>query len=191
MSDSLFSVFFANNFWNFSSLVHQGELDIFLTKPVHPLFLILTRSIHFTAFLNVTLGLLIALKFSTPAGFLGGIHWLKLIFWLFIGLTTATLICFTFSILVFWLERNLFALRLFHQCYPLASKPDPFYPKIIRHIIRTLLPFALIGSIPARALLFGISWQEYLQIFFTLGGFFIFNIFLWKKGLKRYQSASS
>ena len=39
-SDALFTIFFQRNFWNFSDLVNHGELDILLTKPVHPLFLL-------------------------------------------------------------------------------------------------------------------------------------------------------
>src|SRR4051812_28052978 len=35
-SDALFTVFFQRNFWTFSDLVNRGELDIILTKPVHP-----------------------------------------------------------------------------------------------------------------------------------------------------------
>ena len=37
-SDALFTIFFMRNFWMFSDLVNKGELDILLTKPVHPLF---------------------------------------------------------------------------------------------------------------------------------------------------------
>ena len=42
-SDALFTIFFQRNFWNFSDLVNKGELDILLTKPIHPLFLALSR----------------------------------------------------------------------------------------------------------------------------------------------------
>ena len=84
-SDALFTVLFQRNFWNFSDLVNKGELDILLTKPVHPLFLALSRSINLTAGFNLILGLMIAAKFAGPAGFQGGIHWIEGIFWLFIG----------------------------------------------------------------------------------------------------------
>src|SRR6476620_12637197 len=52
-SDALFTIFFQRNFWNFSDLVNKGELDILLTKPVHPLFLALTRWINLTAIFNL------------------------------------------------------------------------------------------------------------------------------------------
>ena len=71
-SDALFTIFFQTNFWNFSNLVNHGELDILLTKPIHPLFLALTRSMSLTASLNIFLGIGIAIRFSGPAGFQGG-----------------------------------------------------------------------------------------------------------------------
>src|SRR4029078_9457014 len=61
-SDALFSTFFMRNFLMFSDLVNKGELHILLTKPVHPLFLALTRWISLTAIFNVALGLAIAIR---------------------------------------------------------------------------------------------------------------------------------
>lgn len=190
-SDALFTIFFQRNFWNFSDLVNKGELDILLTKPIHPIFLALSRSINLTAAFNILLGLGVAAKYAGPAGFQGGIHWLEVGFWLLIGLLTALLLRFTFSIWVFWTDRSWAMSRLYYQFFAFATKPDTLYPKAIRYLILTGLPFAFIGSVPARALLYGLDWIEYLDIFAVLFGFFLLNSYLWKKGLARYQSASS
>ena len=45
------------NFWLFSDLVNKGELDILLTKPIHPLFLALSRWMNITNIFNLGLGL--------------------------------------------------------------------------------------------------------------------------------------
>src|SRR3954453_13592137 len=97
-SAALFTVFFQRNFWNFSDLVNRGELDILLTKPIHPLFLALSRSINLTALFNIVLGLAISIRYANAAGFKGGIHWFEVGFWLLIGLVAALLLRFTFSI---------------------------------------------------------------------------------------------
>ena len=118
----------------------------------------------------------------------------RLVFWtgaLAIGVTSAALMRFTFSIWTFWTERSWALSRLYYQFYSFATKPDGLYPKSIRLIILTLLPFAFIGSVPARALLEGLTPREYIQIVVTLGSFFFINRHLWRKGLQRYQSASS
>lgn len=190
-SDALFTTFFQRNFWNFSDLVNKGELDILLTKPVNPVFLALCRWVNMTAIFNVVLGLGIAYRYSGPAGFEGGWRWLLVIAWLFVGLATAILVRFAFSIWIFWTERSWALSRLYYQFFAFATKPDTLYPAAIRYLIMTALPFAFIGSVPARALLHGLSGAEYLWIAAVLSAFFVFNWVLWHRGLKRYQSASS
>jgi len=190
-SDALFTVCFQRNFWNFSDLVNKGELDTLLTKPIHPLFLALSRSINLTAGFNLIFGLAIAAKFSKAAGFAGGFHWLEVGVWLLVGVITALLLRFTFSIWVFWTERSWALSRMYYQFFAFATKPDPIYPKVIRYLILTALPFAFIGSVPARALLHGLTQEEYLSLGAVLITFTLLNKFLWNKGLKRYQSASS
>lgn len=190
-SDALFTTFFQRNFWQFSDLVNKGELDILLTKPVHPLFLALTRWINLTAIFNFGLGLAIALRYAGPAGFAGGIRWSLLAFWLLVGVTTAVVLRFAFSVWVFWTERSWAMSRLYYQFFPFASKPDAIYPPMIRYLILTALPFAFIGSVPARALLHGLETWEYVAVFGIIVGFTTLNLWLWRKGLRRYQSASS
>jgi ABC-2 type transport system permease protein len=190
-SDALFTTFFQRNFWTFSDLVNKGELDILLTKPIHPLFIALTRYISLTASFNILLGLLIAHRYADEAGFPGGWHWLLMIFWLGVGLSTALVVRFAFSIWIFWTERSWALSRMYYQFFAFATKPDTLYPAAIRYLILTALPFAFIGSVPARALLFGLESWEYVLIAVVLSAFFVADVVLWRKGLRRYQSASS
>ncbi len=190
-SDALFTTFFQRNFWNFSDLVNKGELDILLTKPVHPLFLALTRWVSVTAIFNFVLGIAIAVRYAGPAGFSGGWRWGLLAFWLLVGVLAALMMRFAFSIWVFWTERSWALSRLYYQFFSFATKPDAIYPRAIRYLILTALPFAFIGSVPARALLHGLRWDEYVLIAVVLTAFFFVNRALWRRGLRRYQSASS
>ncbi len=190
-SDALFTVFFQRNFWTFSDLVNKGELDIILTKPIHPLFLALTRFIQTGAFLNVFFGIAIVIHYSGPAGFEGGWRWALLPLWLLAGLTINALVRFLFSVVTFWTDRGWAVARLYFQMYQFATKPDTIYPKFIRYSILTFIPFAFIGSVPARALIHGLPWREAVALATALTGFFLLDQFLWRRGLKRYQSASS
>jgi ABC-2 type transport system permease protein len=190
-SDALFTTFFQRNFFVFSDLVNKGELDILITKPASPLFLALSRSINITAIFNLFLGLGIAIKYSGPAGFAGGWHWLLVPGWLLTGLLVAILLRFAFCVWVFWTDRSWAMTRLYYQFFSFATKPDGLYPKALRYLVMTGLPFALIGSVPARALLKGLYWWEYLSVGAVIVVFFALDRALWKAGLKRYQSASS
>jgi ABC-2 type transport system permease protein len=190
-SDAIFTTFFARNFWTFSDLVNRGELDILLTKPISPLFLAISRWINITSCFNVILGLTIAVRFAEPAGFEGGIRWLLLPFWLLVGVLSALLLRFAFSVWIFWTERSWALTRLYYQFFAFATKPDTLYPNVIRYLILTFLPFAFIGSIPARAVLHGLKLSEYALVFGVLIVFFLLDRTLWRLGLRRYQSASS
>jgi ABC-2 type transport system permease protein len=190
-SDAVFTVFFQRNFWMFSDLVNKAELDILLTKPVHPLFLALTRWVNITAIFNVFLGLGITIRYASEAGFQGGWRWLLVPVWLMLGVVTQGLVRFAFSIWIFWTERSWALQRLYYQFFAFATKPDTIYPKAIRYLIFTALPFAFISSVPSRALLHGIEFKELAQIFGVLSVFLVFNIVMWHKGQLRYQSASS
>jgi ABC-2 type transport system permease protein len=190
-SDALFTTFFQNNFWTFSDLVQKGELDILLTKPVHPLFLTLSKTIDLTSILNFFLGIGIAIRYSGPAGFPGGLHWLELPLWLAVGVYTAIQIRFFSSVWVFWTDRSWALSRMYYQFFTFATKPDALYPKTIRYVLLTALPFAFIGSIPTRALLHELRPWEYANVLVVLVGLTGLNLFLWNRGLKRYQSASS
>jgi len=190
-SDALFTTFFQRNFWNFSDLVNKGELDILLTKPVSPVFLALTRWMSLTSIFNLFLGIGIAYKFSDAAGFVGGFRWGLLPIWLAVGLVTALLLRFAFSVWVFWTDRSWALSRLYYQFFHFATKPDAIFPVMIRYSIMTFLPFAFIGSVPTRALLYGLTTGEMFMVGAVLLSFYFFDSFFWRKGLRRYQSASS
>lgn len=190
-SDAIFTTFFQRNFWQFSDLVNKGELDILLTKPVHPLFLALTRYINLTAVFNVFLGIGIMIRFAGPAGFEGGWKWGLAGVWLLVGVLVALLSRFAFTIWIFWTERSWALSRLYYQFFAMATKPDTLYPPMVRYAILTIIPFGFIGSVPARALLHGLKPSEYLLLVAVLTFFAVTNTILWKRGLLRYQSASS
>jgi ABC-2 type transport system permease protein len=190
-SDAIFTIFFQRNFWMFSDLVNKGELDILLTKPVHPLFLALTRWISLTSFFSFLMGMGVAIRYAGPAGFEGGLHWIVLLGWLLVGVAAAIVLRFAFSIWVFWTDRAWAISRLYYQFFQLANKPDAFYPKVARYVILSVLPFAFIASVPARALLQGLAPWEYGLVVGIILFFLGIDALLWRAGLRRYQSASS
>ncbi len=190
-SDALFTTFFQRSFWNFPDLISHGDLDILLTKPVSPIFLATFKEMNFTQIINLVLGFYIIHHYGPAANFAGGWEWLLVIFWIFIGLTTQYLIRFLFVIWVFWLERGMTVSRLYYQFYALANKPDGLYPKAVRYLIKTALPFAFMGSVPAEVLTGRASFEMYGLVFVVLTFYAGLVRFLWGRGLKRYQSASS
>ena len=190
-SDSLFTTFFQRSFWTFPYLINQGDLDILLTKPISSVFLATFKEINFTQIINLFFGFWIIHHYGPEAGFKGGIQWLLVCFWVFIGLITQYLVRFFFVIWAFWLDRGITVSRLYYQFYALANKPDGLYPKFVRYLIKTILPFAFMGSVPAEVLTGRADSMSYVWVFVVLSLYAIAVSFLWKRGLRRYQSASS
>jgi ABC-2 type transport system permease protein len=190
-SDALFTAGFQRSFWNFPTLISQGDLDILLTKPINAAVLATFKELNFSQLLNLFLGFYIIHHYGEAAGFDGGWAWFGVAFWIFIGLITQYLMRFWFCIWSFWLDRGTTVSRLYYQFYTLANKPEALYPAAVRILIKTALPFAFLGSVPAKILTHRGSGYDYLMVFTVLILYFGFVVFLWKKGLKRYQSASS
>ncbi|MBS1959037.1 MAG: ABC-2 family transporter protein [Bdellovibrionales bacterium] len=190
-SDALFTTFFQRAFWAFPNLINQGELDTLLTKPINAVFLATFKDLNFTQLVNLILGFWIIHHYGPAAGFEGGIYWLGVAFWIFVGLITQYLLRFFFCVWSFWLERGITISVLYYQFYALANKPLGLYPKIIQYLLKTILPFAFMGAIPAVALLGRLSMNDYLSVAAVLGGYGCLCWFLWVRGLRRYQSASS
>ncbi len=190
-SDTLFTTFFQRSFWTLPYMINQGDLDILLTKPINTAFLATFRDINFSQIVNLALGIFIVNHYGPAAGFAGGWGWAELVLWVLIGLATQYLLRFFFVIWVFWLERGISVSHLYYQLYALANKPEAIYPKAIRYLLKTALPFAFMGSIPAQVLTGKISIWVYPLVLAVLAGYGLLIRFLWRAGLRRYQSASS
>ena len=190
-SDALFTTFFQRSFWMFPYLISQGDLDIILTKPINSVAMATFKDINFSQILNLFFGFWIIHHYGPEAGFTGGILWLAVIFWIFVGLITQYLVRFCFVVWSFWLDRGITVSRLYYQFYALANKPEGLYPPMIRYLIKSALPFAFMGSIPSRALTGRANTSDYFLVAGVLAVYVFVAVRLWKKGLQRYQSASS
>lgn len=190
-SDALFTTLFQRSFWEFPFLINKGDLDVLLTKPINAVFLATTKDINFTQVVNLMLGFWIIHHYGPAAGFEGGLAWLAVIFWVIVGLLTQFVMRFISVVCAFWLERGMTVSMLYYQLYSLANKPSGLYPVSIRYLIKTALPFAFMGSIPAQALMGKLPFHDYVLVAGVLTFYIWLCVMFWKKGLKRYSSASS
>ena len=192
LTDTFYMLFFSGNLMKINQLIVKGDLDFFLLRPINSQFLISFRYVKSYTLLSVLiLGfLLIKLIFESTRD----ITFYNFIFFNFsfsMGLIIWASIDFCISCLSFWFKNFSTGGWLSHQLLKFSQRPDTIYTGWLRKSLFTFLPMAFITSVPTRTLLYGPS-KNYLlgQILITL--FFLFlTRLIWKKGLEKYESASS
>ena len=165
--DTFYMFFFAGNVFNLNRWMVRGDLDFFLLKPVHSQFMVSFRYVK--SYAIVSIGILSA--------------------WL-ISLILYS-VDFIISASCFWLKNFSVAGWLSHEVIKFSTRPDTIYTGILRKILFSAVPMVLIASIPTRTLLYGpdyryLSWQIIITLVF-----FLSTRVIWKRGLLRYESASS
>lgn len=189
--DAINMTVFSTNLWWLPSYINKGDLDLYLTKPISPLFFLSLREFSANSFVN----LLIASGFFLYS-LLNYPQTLSLTQYLgfFILIFNGVILYYTLQMLmiipVFWTHSARGFIDLFYALGVAVERPDRIYKGTLRFIFTTLLPFSLVASYPTRFLfeadsaLFFYSTSISICVFLSM-------IFFWRRGLKNYSSASS
>jgi ABC-2 type transport system permease protein len=115
--------------------------------------------------------------------------------WLFLlipsGVMVFYAIRFVFSAVALIFTRAENIQYMFYSLYKLGMRPDNIYPPWLKYAVLTILPFGLIGSVPARvALGMASSWMALWVVAVSLLCVYGTTRF-WKYALSQYTSASS
>ena len=98
---------------------------------------------------------------------------------------------FIIACLAFWFRNFSYAGWLAGELTKYSRRPDSIYKNFFRKTLFTFFPMAMISSVPARFLIFGANIKLLcLQIVVAFIFLWITTI-IWKKGLIKYESASS
>ena len=190
--DTFYMFFFAGNVFNLNRWMVRGDLDFFLLKPVHSQFMASFRYVK--SYAIVSIGILSAwlisqiLSYSSP---IGAVNIFAFIISLIMGTVILYGVDFIISTSCFWFKNFSVAGWLSHEIIKFSTRPDTIYTGILRKILFSAVPMVLIASIPTRTLLYGpdyryLSWQIIITLVF-----FLSTRVIWKRGLLRYESASS
>jgi len=202
VAEGVGSLFFEGA-WNLAYLVNHGELDFMLLRPVSPVSQVMSSAIGMNGLGNVLLGgVLIGLALDHLH-----IHWtvgrvalavLLLIsaIAIKIGLNLAT------NASAFWLQNpfGVFAFSM-HQLGDLARYPITIYALGVQALITVAMPFAFISFFPAAAVFEKGDWHagpvtlplRWLGLATPLvAAYCVFlGIYLFRRGLRRYESAGN
>lgn len=183
---------FAENLEKFIREVRFGNYDRMLLKPVNQRFLISFNALDFTS-IGSLFNTIVILSFSLSHIALK-IDFFKLILF-FISLICAGIIIYLFYFIIATLSFFITNAEVFTDWLLEASDFDHYPGEVYGNYFRSFLLFGLpilfFGYVPAAILLDKLpSYYALLAVMMVLWLYLISTI-LWRKGLKRYQSASS
>lgn len=195
LSDALHMTIFSNNMWYLPFLVNKGDLDYYLVRPVSSLFFLTMREFAANSFLN----LLMAIGFMVWAvlrypGELQAASIAVFPLLLGLGLFIQVMLDLLSVIPVFWLHAGMGLREVHFSMSQYANRPHRIYRGWVRRVLTSVLPYAVIVSFPTDGILAGdpaalLGVLAYMAIVAAV--FAAFVLWLWKRGLRAYASASS
>ncbi len=189
--DAVNMTVFSSNLWFIPQYINQGQLDYYLIRPVSPLFFLSLREFSASSFVNllIAMGFFLYSLLSYP-----GVELVPSLFYVLL-LCNGFLLHYCLHMLtmlpVFWTQSTRGFIDLFFSMGQAMERPDRIYRGWIRIVFTTILPFAIVASFPARIFLEGFDVKILLHIFSVTAAFWFIMLFVWKKGLRNYSSASS
>lgn len=192
MVDAISMTVFSSNMWWLPFYINKGDLDYHLIRPVSSLFFLSLKDFSANSFLNLLIaaGIFVAslLNYSQP--FSSGD--VLLLVALILNGTLIYYCCQMLMILpVFWTQSSKGFMDLFFSIGIVMERPDRIFKGWLRILFTTLLPFSLIASFPVRLFLEKFDWLTFLHLTGVSIALWGLMLFIWRKGLKNYSSASS
>lgn len=181
------------NFCSIPGMVQQGELDLYMIKPVSLQFLVTMRRLEFAYLLpNLIAGIVMIVTGWRLAGLPVGVTEIAgFLFYLFCGcLLTYSLFLLPY-VLSFWIVSVGGISDISNALWDFNNMPSLIYGKWFRRLGTYILPFFVITNFP------GLFLMGELSLWACVWGagapvlFFVLARLFWKASLKRYSSASS
>lgn len=172
-------------------LIHEGDLDIYLLKPIPVISYLVLSGINLVFFPYLLSGLLLSI--------LAVFNLDVTLFFSDIIITLAVLTCgvilfmsiyLVLMCVYFWtLESNIE--HLFLNLTTLTRYPLNIFNNVGKFILSWIIPFAFLSFLPTRIILHKADWWEVALVFPITFLIAILSLRFWRFALKSYTSASS
>ena len=176
--------------------IRTGSLDFILLRPVNSQFLISFRYIR--SYTLVSLLILSIILYQILVAFHPNSLNIFNILLFIISLSMGVLIWYSFEFIIASLTFYFRDFRtggwLTHEILKFSMRPDTIYTGFMRKILFTILPMALVASVPSRLLLYGFTSQNqkyFVAQIVVVSILLVLTRVFWKTGLKRYESSQS
>lgn len=153
ISDGACSVFF-EGIWKIPEMVFHGEMDHVLSRPVSPLFQILSYGLGLQGLAVLSFGMVMMLVSLLRLGRFTPAALILCLFFVMCGTVICMSIYLIGNSLVFWFDAGgktsvPYAIT---KMGDYAKYPAEIYPGPMRFILLFVIPFAFIGEVPVRIL---------------------------------------
>ena len=185
--DLIGQIFYRGIYW-FRYEIISGDFDFRLTKPINPLFQILTS---YTDFLDIPLLVLVVtmLVINWPhVTLMQNLVFIAVSLLSVLILTAIHILVAAIGVLTTAVEHTIW---MFRDLATMARVPVDIYVAPIRIFLTYFIPIGLVFTVPAKVL-FGQVSSGFLIVAFLLSiGFYLFALRVWRYALRSYASASS
>jgi len=173
--------------------IRTGGLDLYLTKPVNPLFLLTVEGVDFGSIMLTVPGFLMVawgvqrLAIHLTVGLVAGY---ALLFAMMYLLMYAVMVAL--RVAAFWLVRTNAFSELENSLVEFSFRiPGVVYQGAWKVLFYVLVPYGLMATLPTQYLTGGMRWYHWALAGGVLAAFWAGMSLLWRAGLRRYGSASS
>ena len=172
--------------------VREGRLDFALTKPADAQVLVSVRDVRLWQLTDVLVGLAVLVVALVQIG--DAVSWRA--FGSFIGLLVVGLIsiyCFWLMLASasFWLVRMNEVQELFDGLYKAGQYPVGIYPGWLKYGLTFLVPLAFAVTVPSEAATGRLTWPAVAVAVGSAVALIGLSRLMWRRGLRRYDGASS
>lgn len=185
-------IFFFESANMFRYHIHQGWLDMLMTKPISTVFYSMFERLHYFASLSVFLYVIVIFYYSVP--YLS-VEWnvgniLKLGLIVVVGWLIFSILIWISSLMWLFLPRFRILRMVVTNSFDFNKNPPKVYPGALQWFLSIILPVLLIGNQTYYWLRGEYGWQMILRDLGILVIFILIYILMWKGGLKKYNSAN-
>ncbi len=191
MVDAIYMIALSDNLDKLSDRVRKGDLDLLLLKPINSQFMISFQRVSTSLISNFIIGII---YFGMALYHLPDLNPFRLL-WLLLLIPCGlgSLYSFRFMIaatsVIFTKADNM--QFVWHQVYRLGMRPDQIYSRWLRLIILSVIPVAMVASVPARFVVGPPDWGLAVWSLVWTGCCLWASTKYWKMALRYYSSASS
>lgn len=188
---------FTDNLWIMANNgVVKGDIDRYLTRPINPLMHLLMERFQLDGTGELITGLCIVTYASIALNLnYNLIDIIVLIILSLFGALIITSIKLIFASVSLWTKRSVALMNLIYSLLEFGKYPLSIFNKSLQFILMFIIPFAFASSIPSSYFLSENSLNHELVIVSStvLVAIITFSIgyFIFKQGLKAYESAGS